>query len=77
MNKVILRFYIVSIKKTIEVIFDTRLSFLDNIRLLNNIYSLNRNEDIYIVDPFRMMALKKDVPINEFNFKNFMTLYIY
>lgn len=77
MNKVILRFYIVSSKKVFEAIFDTRLSFLENIHLLNSIYSLNKDDNLYIVDPFRFIALRKDIPLKEFNFKNFMTLYIY
>lgn len=77
MNKVILRFYIVYSKEVIETIFDLRLSFKENIKLLKDLYKLKDEEDMYIVDPYKMIALKKDIPLNLFNFKNFMTLYIY
>lgn len=77
MNNVILRLQFMFNKDVIEVIFDTRLSFLDNFKLLNDIYKLNKTADLYIFDPFRLIALRKDVPLKEFNFKNFMTLYIY
>lgn len=76
MHKIILRFYIVKDKSVLETIFDTRLSFLENIDLLKEIYNFDLIE-FYIIDPYRMIALKKDIPIKEFNFKNFMTLYIY
>lgn len=77
MNKIILRFYVVYKKEVFETIFDLRLSFLENMRLLKELYPLNKDKDMYIVDPYKMMALKKDVPLSLFNFKNFMTLYIY
>lgn len=77
MHKIILRFYLVKDKSVFETIFDTRLSFFDNFRLLKEIYSINFNDDSYIIDPYRTIALRKDIILSEFNFKNFMTLYIY
>lgn len=77
MNKIILRFYVVCKKEVFETIFDLRLSFLENIKLLKEVYSLDKDKDMYIVDPYKMIALKKNIPISKFNFKNFMTLYIY
>lgn len=77
MHKIILRFYLVKDKSVFETIFDTRLSFFDNFKLLKEIYSINFNDDSYIIDPYRTIALRKDIILSEFNFKNFMTLYIY
>lgn len=64
-------------KKVIEVIFDARLSFMENFNLLKEILPISLNDDSYIIDPYRTIALRKDIALKEFNFKNFMTLYIY
>ena len=77
MNKIILRFFIVKNKKVFEVVFDTRLNFNENFRLLKNIYDIGEIGEKYIVDINKNIALKKDVPIGEFNFQSFITLYIY
>lgn len=77
MNKVILRFCLMNNKKVIEVIFDARLSFMENFNLLKDILPISVNDDSYIIDPYRTIALRKDIALKEFNFKNFMTLYIY
>ena len=77
MNKIILRFFIVKNKKVLEVIFDTRLNFNENFNLLKDIYDIGEISEKYIVDINKNVALKKDVPIGEFNFQSFITLYIY
>ena len=77
MNKIILRFFIVKNKKVFEVIFDTRLNFNENFRLLKDIYDIGEIGEKYIVDINKNIALKKDTPIGEFNFQSFITLYIY
>ncbi len=77
MNKVILRFYIVRSKKVFEVIFDGRLTLLENFYLLKDIYEIKDVDNKYFIDKRKNVALKKDIPIKEFNFPNFMTLYIY
>lgn len=77
MNKVILRFCLMNNKKVIEVIFDARLSFIENFNLLKDILPISLNDGSYIIDPYRTIALRKDIALKEFNFKNFMTLYIY
>ena len=71
MNKIILRFIIVKKQKTLEVIFDGRLTMEENFKLLSEIY------ETYVVDINRKVALKKDIPISSFNFKNFKTLYLF
>lgn len=77
MNKVALRFKIVKENKVIEVLFDKRLSFSENFKLLNEIYDLGDTESICIYDQNYKKALRKDVKIELFNFPNFTNLYIY
>ena len=77
MNKIILRFFIVKNKKVLEVIFDTRLNFNENFNLLKDVYDIGEISEKYIVDINKNVALKKDVPLGEFNFQSFITLYIY
>ena len=77
MNKIILRFIIVKKQKTLEVIFDGRLTMEENFKLLSEIYEICSIEKTYVVDINRKVALKKNIPISSFNFKNFKTLYLF
>ena len=77
MNKIILRFIIVKKQKALEVIFDGRLTMEENFKLLSEIYEMDSIDKIYVVDINRKVALKKDIPISSFNFKNFKTLYLF
>lgn len=77
MNKIILRFIIVKKQKTLEVIFDGRLTMEENFKLLSEIYEIDPINKTYVVDINRKVALKKDIPISSFNFKNFKTLYLF
>ena len=77
MNKIILRFIIVKKQKTLEVIFDGRLTMEENFKLLSEIYEKDPINKTYVVDINRKVALKKDIPISSFNFKNFKTLYLF
>ena len=77
MNKIILRFIIVKKQKALEVIFDGRLTMEENFKLLSEIYEIDSIDKTYVVDINRKVALKKDVSISSFNFKNFKTLYLF
>lgn len=74
MNKKILRFYSLKDKRYFEVIFDERLSLLENFCILKDFYNCPTFE--YIYDKENDIALDKSVPITVFNFSNFMTLYL-
>lgn len=74
MNKIILRFYILKNDDFFEVLFDKRLSFNENFNLLKEIYDFPFFT--YIFDKTNNIALKKDIPIKDFDFNNFMTLYL-
>lgn len=77
MNKIILRFIIVKKQKALEVVFDGRLTMEENFKLLSEIYEIGSIEKTYVVDINRKVALKKNIPISSFNFKNFKTLYLF
>ena len=77
MNKIILRFIIVKKQKALEVVFDGRLTMEENFKLLSEIYEMDSIDKTYVVDINRKVALKKDIPISSFNFKNFKTLYLF
>ena len=77
MNKIILRFIIVKKQKALEVVFDGRLTMEENFKLLSEIYEIDSIEKTYVVDINRKVALKKDIPISFFNFKNFKTIYLF
>lgn len=77
MNKIILRFIIVKKQKALEVVFDGRLTMEENFKLLSEIYEIDSIDKTYVVDINRKVALKKDIPISSFNFKNFKTLYLF
>ena len=77
MNKIIIRFIIVKKQKALEVVFDGRLTMEENFKLLSEIYEIDSIEKTYVVDINRKVALKKDIPISFFNFKNFKTLYLF
>ena len=77
MNKIILRFIIVKKQKALEVFFDGRLTMEENFKLLSEIYEIGSIEKTYVVDINKKVALKKDIPISSFNFKNFKTLYLF
>ena len=44
---------------------------------MKDAYDIGEISEKYIVDINKNVALKKDVPIGEFNFQSFITLYIY
>ena len=77
MDKIILRFNVIKSGQVFEVIFDKRLSFIENFKLLKEINSFELEKDMYIYDLDRIQALKKDIPLNEFNFQSNMTLYLF
>lgn len=76
MNKIILVLYIVKYHKQIEVIFDNRLSFIENLSLLNELYNLENINNIYLLDS-SYVFLKKEIPIKDYEFKNFDKIYIF
>ena len=76
MNKIYLRFNLLKNKEIIEVIFDKRLSFKENFKLLSEIYPFNLKDDNYIYDLNNGIALAKDIPLSSFNFPSFINLYL-
>ena len=70
-NSVVLRFRIVKNNHIVEASFDRRLSFLQNIELLNMIID-EKIGDFYIYDPLRGIFLDRRCPIECFNIESMM-----
>ena len=77
MNKIILRINVIKSGQVFEVIFDKRLSFIDNFKLLKELNSFELEKDMYIYDLDRVQVLRKDVPLSEFNIQSNITLYLF
>lgn len=72
MNKILLRLKIVKNGEVIEVLFDKRLCFKENFKLMEYPFS-----NIMIYDPVKQIFLKTDIPLKEFNIEYFLSLYIF
>lgn len=73
MNNIVFRFYLVKENKYFEVSFDSRLSFKDNFKLLQDIYPINI-DTLNVYDKVNSVFLAIDVPISEFCFKRYTDL---
>lgn len=76
MNKIIFRFYIVKDFDYFEVCFDSRLSFIENFKLLNDLKAIDTsNLKIYDLESNSFLCLDK--PISSMNFTYYNKLYLY
>lgn len=76
MNQVLIRFRKIRENELMEVRFDERLSFHDNLRLLKEI----NNEDhlnARIYDPIKRIFLDRNVPLSSFGFKGTVSLHLF
>lgn len=76
MNKIILVLYIVKYHKQIEVIFDNRLSFIENLSLLSELCDFKDASNTYLLND-QNVFIKKNIPIREYNFKQFEKIYMF
>jgi len=77
MNKIYLKLIFVKDRRTIEVIFDVRLSFKDNFRLLKAILTSINIDSFYVFDKNKGVFLDKKEPIKSFEMDNLTTLTIF
>ena len=76
MNQVLIRFKKIKENEVMEVCFDERLSFMDNLKLLKEI----NNEDHLkgrIYDPIKRIFLDRKVPISQSGFKGIISLHLF
>lgn len=71
MYKIMIRLRMIKDNTVIETIFDSRLSFLDNMKLLNRI-SDYQIDDFAIYDPNKKLFLDRNSPVALFNINSFM-----
>lgn len=76
MYDVLIRFRLVKNNGVFEVIFDSRMSFRENFKMLENIIGINLS-DYKVYDPNKKIFLKRNISLNEFNIDRFIQLYLF
>ena len=76
MYEVLIRFKIVKDDRYIEVSFDSRLSFKDNLKILSEMLNDDLN-NMKVYDPIKKLFLDIDIPIGEFNISYFISLQLF
>lgn len=76
MYEVAVRFKFVKESRVIECLLDNRLSFIDNFNNLKELIDEDIN-NFEIYDYKKSIFLNKDVPINNFEIKSFIQLYVF
>lgn len=76
MYEVLIRFKIVKDDRYIEVSFDSRLSFKDNLKILSEMLNDDLN-NMKVYDPIKKLFLDIDIPIGEFNISYFIYLQLF
>ena len=76
MNDVMIRLKNIKNSQIMEFVFDRRLSFKDNIRVLNIIRE-DKIDAFLIYDPIKRIFLDLDVPLERFNINGFMMFDIF
>ena len=70
MHRIPIRFRIVLTGEVLEVCFDERLSFLQNMEFLNRI-SEKKIPDFRVYDPYKKIFLDRNIPLKEFHIETF------
>lgn len=74
--KKVIRLYVIKDHNFFEVCFDSRLSFNDNLRLLKDIYKLDTT-NVHIYDEYANRFVAMDIPIDKFNFNDYVKLTLF
>ena len=76
MYDVLIRFKFIKNDYIFEAVLDSRLSFKDNFKLLQNIIDIDiKNVKVY--DPKNRVFLNRDIPIKQFDINYFVYFYLY
>lgn len=76
MYDVLIRFKFIKNDYIFEAVLDSRLSFKDNFKLLQNIIDIDiKNVKVY--DPKNGVFLNRDIPIKQFDINYFVYFYLY
>ena len=76
MYEVLIRFKIVKDNRYIEVSFDSRLSFKDNLNILSELLNEDLN-NTKVYDPIKKLFLDMNTAIGEFNINYFISLQLF
>ena len=76
MHRKLFRFVEVTDMRVCEVALDERLSFTENLKLLERIIHRDlSSSEIY--DPYKKIFLERNIPLKEFGFEGFTLLYLF
>lgn len=75
MNNVYLRLIVLKSNKVVEVMFDSRLSFIENMKMYKEIEDLNADQ-FEIYDDEKQIFLNIDVPLSEMKIERFTKLFL-
>ena len=76
MHRIIIRFKIIKDNRIVDVSLDDRLSFKDNLSFISFLLGCTF-KNIKVYDPIKKIFLDLDLPLSEFNIKNYMMLYLF
>ena len=76
MHKIPIRFRIVRTGEILEVCFDIRLSFIQNMELLNQADRVVA-DDFRVYDPHKKIFLDRNIPLSEFHLERFMSFCLF
>ena len=76
MYEVLIRFKIVKKNRYLEVSFDSRLSFKDNLKILSELVDVDLS-DMYVYDPVKRIFLDREIPVSEFDISYFISLQLF
>jgi len=76
MHKVLVRFLLVKNREVIETNLDERLSFKENLAILDKLLNLNIKECL-VYDDSKKLFLDKNIPISNFKINYFVCFYLY
>ena len=71
MYRIPIRFRIVKTGEILEVYFDVRLSFRENMEMLNRIRE-EKITDFRVYDPHKKIFLDRNIPLKEFHIERFI-----
>ncbi len=76
MHKTAIRFLLIRNDQPIEAFLDERLSFNDNLTIINSLCEEDLSH-FEIYDPVKMIFLDKDTPLKNFDLQGFPLFYLF
>jgi len=76
MHKILIRLKIIKENRIIDVRMDNRLSLIDNLSFIGFLAGISF-KDSYIYDPNKKIFLDRNIPLSQFDIRDYMMLYLF